>query len=427
MEIYGTSYSKGWKRLSMALLWVLLVYELFGTNIFLVQDANSASDLTESSGLNQIVFGGLFVGSLLVLLYQIRPVINFIKREKYLFIYLIWCLLSVLWSDFKMVSLKRYVQLIASYNVILAAFMFVRSDEDILRKLGWILVVFVILSFFCVMFVPGAIHDFGAWRGFRTHKTQLGMISLISSSIWAFSIRKRPAPVQCFSVFMLCLSVVLMVKSESMNSILCFVIFWVTIFVLSIDRHLRRFPTSYPLLPISVLLVVMALAAGYYYNQENLAQFMGSIGKDVTFTGRTYLWQRIGQISKEHALLGAGYGGFWVLENPKLIDMYPAFVWLPQQSHCGYLDIFNEEGLVGIALFALMLVKLFQRIFKQQRYNIWACLISVILMWNLIESTFFRLRSVMGTFFFLSYVMLFTEIQTKGPAYEEDIRQGVGI
>ncbi len=407
-DYYGTSYPKGWKRLAMALLWILLVYVLFSTNIFFVEDADTVSDLNASNWLNQIVMGGLFVGSLLVLASQRKPVIRFIKKEKYLFIFLVWCLLSVLWSDFKIVSLKRAVQLVTSYTVILGALVFIESDEDILSKLRWILFVFVILSFLCVMFVPGAIHDYGSWRGFRTHKTQLGMISLISSTVWAFSIKNRSVPVRWFSVLMLCLSVVLMVGSKSMTSILCFGIFWVTISVIAIDRHLRRFPTSYPLLPISILLVVGMLAAGYYFYQDQMGILMQGIGKDTTLTGRTYLWQRIADISQEHAMLGTGYGGFWVLENPTLIHMYQTFIWIPLQSHCGYLDIYNELGIIGIVLFLLLLGKLLQRIILFQRNDIWTSLIAVILIWNLVESTLFRTRSEMDTFFFLSYAIIYS-------------------
>lgn len=389
------------------LLCMLLFYELFGTNLFLVQDPESVSDLTTSSGLNQIVFGFLFTASLLVMLRRFRSVASFIKKEKYLSIYLAWCLLSIIWSDYKIVSLKRYIQLITSYNVILAAFLFIRSDEDVLRILRYLLVVFVILSFFCVMFIPEAIHDGNAWRGFRTHKTQLGMISMISSIVWAFSIRGRPFIIQWLSIILFWLSVVLMVESRSMTSILCFVIFWMIFLFLALERHLRKFPSSYPLFPISFILVAGVLSAGYYYFQDYMGSVLQTIGKDITFTGRTYLWQKMAEISKEHILLGAGYHGFWVLENPKLIDMYKTFVWLPLQSHCGYLDILNEQGFIGMTLFVFMLAKMIQRIFKHQLYNIWSCFIAVILIWNLMESTLFRIRSVMGTLFFLSYIVVY--------------------
>lgn len=406
MESYTESAPNMAGRLSMALLLILLVYELFSTNIFLVQDVKSASDLTISSSLNQIVFGLLFIASSLMILYSLKDVLKLIRKEKYLFIYLFWCLLSVMWSDFKIVSIKRYLQLLTSYNVILVVFVFVRSDEDILRTLKWLMVVFVVASYLCIMFVPEATHDYGAWRGFRTHKTQLGMISMISSIVWAFSIRGRPFIIKWFSGIMLCLSVILMVGSRSLNSILCFGIFWVIILLIAVERHLRRFPTSYPLLPISIILVVSVLATGYYYYHDYMEYFLLKIGKDITFTGRTYLWEKMAEISKEHILIGAGYHGFWVFENPILVEMYRKFVWLPLQSHCGYIDILNEEGLIGMALFALMLAKMLQRIIKHQFYNIWTGFIAIILIWNFMESTLFRIRSVMGTFFFLSYAIV---------------------
>jgi O-antigen ligase len=209
------------------------------------------------------------------------------------------------------------------------------------------------------------------------------------------------------------MSVVLIAGSRSMNAILCFGLFWVAIFLIGTERHLRRYPSSYPLLPISVVLLIGVFASTYYYYQEHMGSFLLTFGKDITLTGRTYLWGEMIEISKEHILIGAGYHGFWVLENPTLIQMYRTFVWLPQQSHCGYLDIFNEEGMIGIVLFLIMLCKLIKRIFSIQRNNVWTSFVVVILIWNILESTLFRIRSVMGTMFLLSYVVIYCYDDTR--------------
>ena len=77
------------------------------------------------------------------------------------------------------------------------------------------------------------------------------------------------------------------------------------------------------------------------------------IGKDITFTGRTYLWAAIWEVIKKHILIGCGFQGYWVISNKDLLELYKNFVWLPNQAHNGYLDILNEIGIVGLVLFAI--------------------------------------------------------------------------
>jgi O-antigen ligase len=71
-------------------------------------------------------------------------------------------------------------------------------------------------------------------------------------------------------------------------------------------------------------------------------------GKDLTFSGRTAIWE----ILREHMALspyvGSGYGAYWVLLpwSPSMI-MKDRLYFYPTEGHNGYLDVMNDLGYLG--------------------------------------------------------------------------------
>jgi len=146
---------------------------------------------------------------------------------------------------------------------------------------------------------------------------------------------------------------------------------------------------------------------------EFLASAIGSTGRDLTFTGRTHLWEDILREVADHWVIGAGFQGFWVLDNPELLALYDIYVWLPNQGHNGYLDILNEVGIIGLVLFFLVIFNYFRGLMKLQMPHYWKWFVVAALILNLQESTFIRPQVVTGVFFLFSYVALYSDIYKK--------------
>ena len=73
-------------------------------------------------------------------------------------------------------------------------------------------------------------------------------------------------------------------------------------------------------------------------------------GKDLTFSGRTGIWELIREHIARRPLLGSGYGAYWIGPVPTS-ESYPllkALYWYPTESHDGYLDMINDLGYVGL-------------------------------------------------------------------------------
>ena len=79
---------------------------------------------------------------------------------------------------------------------------------------------------------------------------------------------------------------------------------------------------------------------------------------DITFTGRTDIWEFIYTKVQDNLALGYGFGGFWGLgdRSGNLTASY-VYMWYLDSSHNGYLDIMIHLGVIGLSAVALPCTK----------------------------------------------------------------------
>ena len=128
--------------------------------------------------------------------------------------------------------------------------------------------------------------------------------------------------------------------------------------------------------------------------------FLDLIGRDVTFTGRTYIWQAILPVAMRSAICGVGYGSFWI--NPPISYQLTLMV---NEAHNGYLDVFVEIGFVGMVLFLIFLMSSCRQAQKALPSNFeWSafvlCFLFIIVVHNITESSFLRPTNHMGAVLF---------------------------
>ena len=82
-------------------------------------------------------------------------------------------------------------------------------------------------------------------------------------------------------------------------------------------------------------------------------------GKDVTLTGRTYLWARARDLVMEHPVFGQGFAAFWQQGNLDAEGLWQ-FAHIASRSgfnfHNTSYDVLVSLGWIGLILFALTLV-----------------------------------------------------------------------
>jgi O-antigen ligase len=87
--------------------------------------------------------------------------------------------------------------------------------------------------------------------------------------------------------------------------------------------------------------------------------------KSTTLSGRTHLWQIMSSEVSRHPWLGTGFGGFWVGQDGPSGAVIHRLDWgPPTQAHSGYIDGVNEIGILGMALFLVVIFFHITRCFK---------------------------------------------------------------
>ena len=107
--------------------------EFFGLAIPFQPNIVSVNKIQSSSIANQLVYSIIFLASLISIFPNYKVVINIIKEEKILTIFLIWCLVSVIWSVDPMATFKRFFRILTLFTVLLSIFSYTDSTDQILK------------------------------------------------------------------------------------------------------------------------------------------------------------------------------------------------------------------------------------------------------------------------------------------------------
>ena len=389
---------------------VYLVYIFFGTQIPFQEKITDVKDIATANPINQVVVSFLFVVSILTLIPKRRDVFILIKKEKFLSLFLSWCLLSIVWSDFSFVSFKRLFQIIATVTISLAGLLNINDSEGILKYFKWVLGVYILLSIVSVFAVPGAKDpNFMTWRGLAPTKNHLGQSSLMCTLFWLYAFYTGSGRGRAIALIMMILSVTLLIGTQSATSILTLFIMSMIGLVFLIDDRFRSLGVGRLFSVMGTIVFMIIAILVLYLGPDLLIAIPAQMGKDTTFSGRTDLWLSILEEVKKHFLRGCGFGAFWVMENIDLQLLYRKFVWLPRQAHLGYLDILNETGLIGFVLFVAEIITYFLNLIHFKGHGVWKWIVMAVLVVNLMETTLFRPNILTGTLFLFSYLATYAE------------------
>lgn len=402
-----TTYEK-WARGAFL---AYLFFAFFGTSAPFPGLESAPSEISTSNYVNQSL-SLLFLVSLLSLVGKHEQVVAFVRREKILTLFLGWCLLSIVWSPYPVVSLKRWFTLFGEVIICLAALLHYRWSEEALRPIRTILFAYIPLSLLAVLFVHEATQwEFPAWRGLAPTKNNLGQITLFSLILWLGIIPyHRGKAINVVHYVLLVATAVLFIGARSTTSMLTG---GVLLGILGAQYAgvwlkqplIARFYTGVLLLG-AVSIGVMVV----YGAPELLESFLAFFGKDLSFTGRVDLWQVVLAMTEGKWLLGWGLGAFWVMSSPHLAPLFEAFPWVPNQAHQGYIDIISQTGLIGLFLLIAMIVAYFKRLGSLEKRQIWKWLMLSLLVLNFQESLFFRPRHLGHFLFIFSYLALHVDL-----------------
>ena len=311
-----------------------IFFTFWGTKLPFQEKIYDVEDIVSSNIFNQIIFSGLFLISFFTIVFKRSELFSLIKREKFLAIFLLWCFVSILWSDFPLVSFKRYFQFFTGFIISAAALLYSDDVDDNMKYFQYILAAFVIVSIMSVFTLPAALDRHGIWRGLAVGKNSLGQASLVSLIFWSLSFKlSNTNRKKILSAVIMFFSLVLLIGSRSGTSIISFAILLMVIGLLQIDKVFYPIGIKKSFSTIGIAAFLLLICVSIIFDPEIFNILPGLIGKDVTFTGRTFLWEEILLEVSRHPILGCGFQGYWVVTNENLLKLYEQFVWLPNQAH----------------------------------------------------------------------------------------------
>lgn len=265
-----------------------------------------------------------------------------------------WVGMSVLWSyDPEFGIFKVRLDLPLWFFASLMASLLPKEDVIAAIKRG--VMIAVGLTIFAVTFVPETrlnasqgiyVEDVPGWHGYFIHKNVLAPFLIFALVLTLHFENERLRR----GIYLAVLAV-LLVGSDSATGISA-AVFVGALYVWFRFLHrsnIGRRSTAYVVSSIAVGLVgLMGVAA-------SLSILTSAAGKDLTFSGRTYIWSGVINAIQERPIVGYGIGGvFQDGQSAITRSIWRDVGFHVPHSHSGTLDIWLHFGLVGVVLFAIL-------------------------------------------------------------------------
>jgi exopolysaccharide production protein ExoQ len=323
---------------------------------------------------------------------------GFFVRNLALVAFLFFALMSIFWSDFPFVAMKRWFRDFGDYLVILVVISDRRPLEaigTIFRRLSYLLISLSILLF---KYYPQLGRQYTIWEGApmyvgaTTSKNMLGVVCLISGLFffwdtltrWPLRKDRRIRRIIFVNVAFMVMTLWVLNLANSATSRVCLVLGCLVIAAGHL-KAMKRHPAFLKvLIPMCFCLYVL-LEYGFGIN----AQVAEAVGRNSTLTGRTDLWKFLLNMHT-NPLFGTGYDSFWL--GPRLEVIWRSF-YLFNEAHNGYLDVYLNLGLIGLSLLVVYLIASYQRICRRLATGSSLALLSlalwtVLLFYNVTEAAF---------------------------------------
>lgn len=345
------------KALWIPLLWIMFIGSR-STSYWFDLDVDPAevyASAVEGNTFDRNIFLVLMIGGAIVLWRRRLNWSNVFASNPWLFVFFLYCGLSVIWSDFPFASLKKWTKDLG--NVIMILIILTESDPVLAIKSVFARYIYfaIPLSALLIMFFPqlGTYIDTQTAVtlncGITTNKNEFGNILAISGLflVWDFIDWKVAGHTKTDIAVRSVLSIMviwLLIMANSVTALVCLTV-GITILLctrVSLVKSQFRHLGTYTL----VIGFLVFFLSSYPAISE---MFFQLVGREATFTGRTEIWE--GLLSEPiNPLLGTGFQSFWI--SPGVMERYDNI----NEAHNGYLETYLNGGLIGLCLLMAMIV-----------------------------------------------------------------------
>lgn len=264
---------------------------------------------------------------------------------------------STLWSIDGGATLRRSVWLALTMGF--GLYLAWRYEwRELVCVIGAAFIVLIAGSLVIGLFAPGVgrmtLEHPGAWSGLWTHKNTLGGIMALGVAVCASAAIVEPRRRELWIAAALC-AFALVLLSTSKTALLASML---GLGVIAAGMLMRRGPVLTIVVCASALAAIILGAAIVFLAPDLL---VAALGRDLTLTGRTDIWEASARFVEAQPWLGYGYYAFWLPDNGPAYWVREAVQWQVASAHSSWLELALGLGRAGVVLFALQLFATLKR------------------------------------------------------------------
>ncbi len=330
-----------------------------------------SESVDEGNSIEALISVLFLLAGCVVLLQRTIPWGTVLKENSAVVVFYVFWWLSILWSDYPLITFKRLVKefgTIIMALVVLTELIPVEAVKAIFVRVSYLCIP---LSVILIRYFPEWGRVYGGydksevmWVGVATHKNTLGVLAMVGAvfllwdvlECWRKGNTRVPRVPLVPRVITLGLCWYLLLIVNSVTSLLCAVIGSVLLLALHLTS-IRNRPRRLELIGVGVIAVFLALDS--FVDIKN--DFLNAVGRDPTLTTRTEIWPMLMQL-QPNDWLGAGFNTFWAGERLRISFEKFGGIF---QAHNGYLETYLNGGWVGVVLLACVLVAAYLQIRKR--------------------------------------------------------------
>ncbi|HEV7567541.1 MAG TPA: O-antigen ligase family protein, partial [Microbacteriaceae bacterium] len=326
------------------------------------------------------VLAVLLVAGSVILFLRLRPLVAWKKLPKTLALFMLVCVISIAWSFYPgATALGVLVQWCTTLVALFLALCL--SWEELLRALGsalrWILGLSLLFEFVVAAFVRNPVLPFwtdysghipqafywsrallfrdGQIQGILGNSNLLSMAALLALVVFGVQYADRTVR-RGWGVAWIVIAIVTLALTRS-STVIVATVFTAVVLVFALWTRAARPERRLPIYLSTVAITGAAVASAITFS----GPLLQLLGKSDSLTGRTGIWQTVITLAQQRPAFGWGWVSYWApwVEPFKQLAVIKGVTYL--QAHNAWLDVWLQLGILGLIVFATLVLSTFWR------------------------------------------------------------------